>query len=150
MKKKNIILLIPILVLMVFGSLIVKFAKTSYTSLNLPAFAPKGFVFFLAWTIFYLILYYSACKTIETINIKNRLFQLYNLIFVFQFLWLILFFCFSFYLVSLFCLIVLYFISVSYVYLLSKSNVKLAYLNVFYLIWLLFAFLLNLSIMILN
>ncbi len=150
MKKKNWILLIPILIIIIFGSLMVKFAKVPYDNLNQPSFAPKGFVFGIAWTIFYLILYFTATKGIEQISIKNRLFQLYNLIFIFQFLWLLLFFSLSYYLMALFTLIVLYLISVAYVYSLSSVNKKLAYFNLPYILWLLFAFLLNLSILVLN
>jgi len=148
--KKNWILLLPILILIVAGSLLIKYAPVPYTSLVKPSFAPPAILFGIAWTIFYTIFYFTSTKVIHGSIKKNPLFQLYFLILGFHFIWILFFFTFRFYLISLFTLIVIYLLSVAYVFRMIKFSKKDALLNIPYLLWLLFALLLNLSILILN
>lgn len=148
--KKNWILLIPILILIISGSLLIKYAPISYSTLIKPNFAPPGFIFGIAWTIFYTIFYFTSTKVIHGSIKKNPLFQLYFIILGFQFIWILFFFTFRFYLIALFTLIVIYLLSVAYIFRMSKLSKKDALFNIPYLLWLLFALLLNLSILILN
>lgn len=148
--KKNWFLLIPILLLIIIGSLLIKFSPYPYDSMVLPKFAPPSFVFGIAWTIFYIILYYSASKTIFLPFKKNRLFQLYLLLLSFQLIWILFFFTLGYQLIALFLLIVVYLLSVAFVFEMSKTNKKVALFNLPYLLWLLFATLLNLSVLVLN
>ena len=148
--KKNWILLIPVLILVVVGTLLIKFSPYPYDSMNLPRFAPPGFVFGIAWTIFYAIFYYSATKTISIPLKKKKLFQLYVLVLSFQLVWILFFFTLGYQLLALFILIVIYLLSVAFVFEMAKISKKQALWNLPYLLWLLFATLLNLSVLVLN
>lgn len=145
--KKFIYLVLPILITIIVGSLLVRFAPVSYQSMNKPIFAPPGFVFGIAWTIFYLIFYFTTSKTIN-LDIKykdNKFLQLFHLVLFSHIIWNLLFFTLNFKLVALFVLLVIYLLSVAFVFCMSLINKKYAYFNVPYLLWLLFAFLLNLA-----
>ena len=148
--KRKWVLLIPILILIIVGSLLIKYSPYPYSSLIRPSFAPPSYVFSIAWTLFYCIIYISATKSITSGLKNNILFQLYLLICFTHLLWILFFFTFGYHLIALFLLIVIYLLSVSFIFYMSKKQKKQALFNIPYLIWLLYALLLNLSFLILN
>ena len=120
-----------------------------YTNFNKPVFAPNGYIFPIVWIILYTLmgissyLIYNKTKNINDLKIYfiqliiNSLwtFFFFNLKWLFfSFIWIIL-------------LIILVIIMIKNFY---KINKIAAYIQIPYLIWLLFAAILNLSIFILN
>ena len=149
-KEKIISLLIPLTGGFISGLLAMGGIR-EFDSLVKPILSPPGFIFPIAWTIFYALMgigsyliykennYYSGCC------LKIYLINLFV-----NFLWTPLFFglnlrLFSFIWILLLDIVIIYMIICYY-----KVNKKAAYLQIPYLLWSLFATYLNLAFYILN
>jgi len=152
--KKLGILLLNLAVPLGIGFLsymIIKDNLLVYDTLNLPFFAPPRWVFSYIWIILYLLMGVSTYivvmkqQKIETASICVYALQLF-----FNFVWPILFFISAYYLFSsvwLIALIILIGIMIKNFYLVDK---KAAYLQIPYLIWSIFACILNFTIFFMN
>lgn len=140
-------------IIYVFGPLILGFIismltnSESYTILNKPFLSPPKIVFPIAWSILYLLMgisFYIVNKD-EIRSIKNFLIQL-----ILNLIWPILFFNLKLYVLSIIVIILmLYFVSNMIV---DFYNIKkiAGYLQLPYLVWLIFALYLNIGVAILN
>lgn len=149
---KNFIisLVIPLLVGFVSGLLSMSGIKM-FDTLTKPFFAPPGFLFPIVWSILYLLMGYSSYLIYESNDYhSNCCLKIYALSLFVNFLWSPIFFglnlrLFAFIWILLLDIIIIYMILCFY-----KVNKTAGYLQIPYLVWCLFATILNLSIYLLN
>lgn len=126
---------------------------TWYSTLNKPIFSPPNWIFGPVWTTLYLLMGVAAYmvwqKGLKKKHIKNALYYFLAQL-LFNFMWSILFFGLRspiLGLVDIFLLWVLILITMIRFYKISRLA---SYLLIPYLLWVSFATLLNLSILLLN
>ncbi len=126
-------------------------SSNNYADLNQPAFAPPGIVFPIVWTILYILMGVSSYLISQTdSNQKEEALLLYGVQLLVNLLWSIWFFLLKWYLFSFFWIILLIGLVVWIIikfYHISKPS---AYLQIPYLLWLIFAAILNLAVYLLN
>lgn len=138
---------IPIFIPLIIGTIIGLISNTNnYSIMNKPALSPPSIVFPIVWTILYLLLGISYYLTTKTKEIN----KVYYLNLFLNFIWPILFFNFKLYLISVAVLLLLIINLIELIVIFYKDNKTSGYLNIPYLIWLLFAFYLNIGVYILN
>lgn len=152
--KKN--LLKNILIPLITGGLAAFLTRSSmsdFESLNQPPLSPPGFLFPIVWTVLYTLMGISS-YLIETAvvpsDVKAEARFFYYLQLTVNFLWPIFFFNMEWYLFSFFWLIFLLILVIKMIMQFSYISKPAAYLNIPYLIWLIFAAYLNLGVWILN
>ena len=122
-----------------------------YGSINLPPLAPPSWLFPIAWGLLYTLMGVSSYIVFDDKpeeQPKARKIYIFQLIV--NFLWPILFFIFRAFFLALLCLTILL-ISVIYMTVeFYKIKPIAAYLQVPYIMWLMFATYLNLGIFLLN
>ena len=141
-------LLFYVLVPIFLGSIVgfLTSSSNNYNDIIQPSFAPPGILFPIVWTILYTLMGISSYIVSEA----GGSLGIYIIQLVVNLLWSFLFFTFKWYLVSflwLLILIVLVVIMIRKFFDISKIS---AYLQIPYLLWLIFAAILNFSIYILN
>lgn len=146
-------LIISIAIPLVLGALIglMTSGNSNYQDLILPSFAPPAIIFPIVWTILYILMGISSYLVYEEHSYNSsKALSIYKLQLTLNLLWSIIFFIFRLKTLA-FIWIVALIISVIYMikefYTISKNS---AYLQIPYLIWLIFAAILNLSIIFLN
>ena len=117
---------------------------TTYSSISKPDFSPPSYVFPIVWTILYVLMGISSYIIYDSDSpAKGRALKIYMLQLFFNFCWSIIFFRFNLYLFALIWLIVL----IALICLMIKEFYKIsplaAYLQIPYLLWCVFAALLN-------
>lgn len=141
-------LFLPLLLGTIIGILTSNYMD--YSNITKPLFSPPGFIFPIVWTILYLLmgLSYFIIKKTETSDKKIDF--VYYLQLFFNLLWSIIFFVFKFRLLSVIWIVILDILVIYMIYLFYKKIKLSAYLNIPYLIWILFATYLTIGIFILN
>lgn len=146
--KKLIYIFLPLLLGFII-SLITK-SSMNYNDMIKPPLSPPKILFPIVWTIIYLLMGYSYYIYKRDSNTNDKIDTLYYTQLILNLFWSIIFFTFKWYLISSIWIILL---DISVILLLkeySKSNKKSLYLNLIYLIWILFATYLTIAITILN
>jgi len=153
MNKKNIWLnlfyiFFPLIMGSVVGLLISN--SISYNNLVKPPLSPPSILFPIVWTIIYLLMgiSYFILKKNNSDNIIISIVY-YAQLFV-NLLWSIIFFVLEWRLFSIIWIILLDLLVILMIYLFFKKEKISAYLNILYLIWILFATYLTIGIYILN
>lgn len=146
---KNIFyLFLPIILGSIVGFIISDYID--YSTLIKPPLAPPKILFPIAWSIIYLLMgisyYLFKKKNIETKK-ENYIYYLQLII---NLLWSIIFFVFKLRFLSILWIILLDILVVYMIYKFYKKYKISAYLNIPYLIWILFATYLTIGIYILN
>ena len=148
-RKLIVYILIPVILGGIVGLL--TGAGSNYNDLIQPDFAPPSIVFPIVWTILYILMGISSYIISETRSYeKEDALFLYIIQLIFNLLWSFVFFTFGWYLLAFIWILVLIALVVLMIrkfYFISKIS---AYLQIPYLLWLVFASILNLSIFILN
>lgn len=143
-------ILIPVLV-GITSALLTKGNMDIYQTINTPPFAPPAILFPIVWTILYVLMGISSAKIILSDNpAKNNANEIYIFSLFINFFWSIIFFnlrafTFAFVWLILLLLSIIYTIINYY-----PINKKAALMQIPYLIWVIFAGILNFSIAILN
>ena len=142
-------ILLPVFLGSFIGFLTAPF--NDYYEIVLPSFAPSGILFPIVWTILYILMGISS-YIVATSNSSNKYDALfiYGIQLVINLFWSVWFFVFKFYLLSfvwILLLIAFVVIMIKKFYEISKLS---AYLQIPYLLWLVFAGILNISIYLLN
>lgn len=123
----------------------------NYYEIKQPFFAPPGIVFPIVWTILYTLMGISSYIIIKSDSYKkNDALYVYGIQLIINLLWSIWFFVFRFYLLSFIWILLLIGFVVGMIkkfYDISKVS---AYLQIPYLLWLIFAAILNLFVFFLN
>lgn len=123
----------------------------NYTVLNKPVLSPPSILFPIVWTILYLLMgiSYFLFKNSSTKNNSIISYVYYIQLFI-NASWSIIFFSFKSYLLAFIWIILLDIFVILLIKLFNKGNKISAYLNIPYLIWILFATYLSFGIYMLN
>lgn len=119
-----------------------------YSSINKPNFAPPGIVFPIVWSILYILMGISYYLIITSPDSKFKKISIivYFIQLILNVLWPLIFFKLRLFLLGFFWIITLI-ILVSYmIYSFFKVNKTAAYLQIPYLLWLIFASILSFAI----
>lgn len=151
LKNKKYLEIFFSILFLVFGFLSGYFSNSTnnfwYLTLEKPFFTPPNYVFKYVWSILYSLLGIFAAK----ILCENKKYNFLKALFIFHmilnFSWSFLFFYFKNILLAL---IILFFILISGIYIKIKINKNYSIFLIPYVIWIFFAFLLNLFIYIKN
>ncbi len=146
-KIKNIIIsiLIPI-ILGAIVSFIISFSMKSFDNLNKPPLNPPKILFPIFWTIFYILMGISHYLT-KNDEESNKIY--YKQLIV-NLLWSIIFFTLKLRLLAFLWILLLICLIIKMIITFKKENKTAAYLQIPYLIWVIFATYLNLGLYILN
>lgn len=145
---KKIIIFIPIILGTLVGLLLMN-SYEFYQGLIKPPLAPPNWLFPIAWSILYLLMGISYYKIIDkTDDVIVR--QIYRIQLFFNLVWPVIFFIFELLLLSSIWIVCLDVLVIIMIYMFYKIDSKSGLLQIPYLIWILFATYLNISIFILN
>lgn len=156
-KIKIIPLIISIAIPLLLGgltSLLIPNIKSIYSELIRPTFAPPSIVFPIVWTILYILMGIASYKVYvlkyDNIEVGSALF-VYAIQLLLNFLWSFIFFGFRLYgLAFVELLLLVIFVILTIIRFYEKAGKKPALLLVPYLIWLIYAGVLNFFIWMLN
>lgn len=147
-------LLFSILISLGVGFISAYFTKDSmgfYQDLVKPNLSPPGWIFPVVWTILYILMGISAYLVYRSNSpYKNSALKIYAIQLVVNGIWSILFFNYQLYLFSFIWLLFLLILIVLMIVSFSKVSKLAAYLQIPYLLWVMFAGYLNFSIFLLN
>lgn len=154
MRRKNQKLLAFFLAIPLILGVIVGFLSrptASYEALVKPFFAPPGFVFPIVWTILYLLMGISSYLIAQSNNPRRypALITYVEQLFV-NLAWSPIFFTLNFRFLAFLWILFLIYLVVKMIVQFKRVSHRAAYLQIPYLLWLIFAALLNFSIVILN
>ena len=121
-----------------------------YNDLIKPPLSPPGIVFPIVWTIIYLLIGISYTLLKEKGEVPKEIQQLYYTQLIFNYLWTFIFFVFRLRLLSVLWIIILDVLVIIMTYQFYKQNKLSGILLIPYVLWLLFAMYLNISIYFLN
>ena len=123
----------------------------TFAHLKKPAVAPPGWVFPAAWTLLYILMAVSAAMIAGegTKESRDALFTYWAQLFV-NFWWSIFFFAWGLRLTAFFWLLLLLALAVAMAFRFGNIRPAAGKLNIPYLLWLVFAGVLNISVYILN
>ena len=148
MIKRIIYSLLPIIGGAIVG--LITSGYIDYRDMIKPPLSPPGIVFPIVWTILYILMgisYFLATKDNED---NKELDQIYLLQLLVNFMWPIIFFVLEMYFTAFLWIILLLILVIVMIKELLNVNKVSGYLQIPYLIWLLFATYLNLGITLLN
>lgn len=146
-------LVISILIPLILGGLvgILTSGSGAYKQMIQPSFAPPAILFPIVWTILYILMGISFYLISESNNIlKGDAKFIYYLQLAVNLLWSFFFFTFKWYLFSSIWIVLLIILVINMIKRFKAINKLSGYLQIPYLIWLIFALILNISIYILN
>lgn len=135
------------------AGLITNDSMMTFQMLNKPALSPPGWLFPVAWTILYILMGISSYLVLaseDNSDNVNIALKFYIIQLAVNFFWPIFFFTFDLYLFSFIWLLQLIALVLITIILFARISKPAAYLQIPYLIWLIFAGYLNLSIYLLN
>ena len=148
MIKRIIYSLLPI----VGGSLVglIISGYMNYGDMVKPPLSPPSYIFPIVWTILYILMGISYFIATKDNGNDKELNQIYILQLLVNFFWPIIFFVLKMYFTAFFWIILLLILVIIMIKELLKINKISGYLQIPYLIWLLFATYLNIGIFLLN
>ena len=148
MIKRIIYSLLPIIGGAIVG--LITSGYMDYSDMVKPPLSPPGIVFPIVWTILYILMgisYFIATKDKENDKDLNQIYLLQLFVNLF---WPIIFFVLKMYFTAFLWIILLIILVIVMIKELLKNNKISGYLQIPYLIWLLFATYLNIGIFLLN
>ena len=135
------------------AGLITNDSMMTFQMLNKPALSPPGWLFPVVWTILYILMGISSYLVLaseDNSDNVNIALKFYIIQLAVNFFWPIFFFTFDLYLFSFIWLLQLIALVLITIILFARISKPAAYLQIPYLIWLIFAGYLNLLIYLLN
>lgn len=149
-KALVICILIPLIVGAVSG-FITSDSMEAYKMVEKPLLSPPGIVFPIVWSVLYILMGISS-YLVYTSNSKYKddALSIYGIQLIVNFIWPIIFFVFELRLLAFFIIILLVILVYKMIREFYKVNKTAAYLQIPYMLWLLFATYLNFSIYLLN
>ena len=152
--KINKKLILNIIVTLIIGSLPSIFVfkgMNDYGALNKPPLSPPGFIFPIVWGILYILMGISYTKVTNKKSLYTDEAKLiYGIQLVVNALWTPIFFGLKQYFLAFIWLLMLIVLVVFMIIIFNKIDKKAAYLQIPYILWLLFAAYLNFGVFILN
>lgn len=146
-------ILFYILITVFIGSIPSFFLNISdkYKSLNKPPFSPPGFLFPIVWTILFVLMGISIYKIVKTGSPNTKEAKLiYFIQLIVNALWTPIFFGLDEYFLAFLWILMLILLVITMLIIFSKIDKISVYLNIPYLLWLLFACYLTFGTFILN
>ena len=140
--------LLPLIIGGIVG--ILTSGSMDYNDLVKPVLSPPEIVFPIAWTIIYLLIGISYMLLKEKGEVSKETKQLYFIQLLFNYLWTFIFFVFRLRLLSVLWIIILDVLVIVMTYQFYKQDKLSSILLISYVLWLLFATYLNISIYFLN
>lgn len=151
MKKSLIVSLLISLGVGGLSALLTMGSMDIYKYLDKPPLAPPSIVFPIVWTILFILMGISSYLIYESNDEnKSKALLIYGIQLVVNFIWPIFFFILNYRLIALFVIITLLILIIVMIVKFYKINKLAAYLQIPYLIWVIFATYLNLGFYILN
>ena len=146
-------LIISILIPLLLGTLVGLLTSSSndYSVMINPSFAPPGYLFPIVWTILYILMGISSYIVSESLSdgVDNAL-KIYFIQLIVNLLWSFIFFTFELYFLAFLWIVLLIILVIIMIVKFYKIDKLSAYLQIPYLIWLIFAAILNFAIFLLN
>ena len=151
-KKKIVSFIIISLITLAIVSIGSIFSNTEiYGEFTKPFFAPPSWLFGIVWPILYVLMIVSAWLVYNTEDVDVKLpLKLYLFQLVLNSIWPIIFFNFELYLLAFVWLCMLLFFVIYMAYEFYKVNKLAGLLQIPYILWLIFAGVLNFAIFLLN
>lgn len=151
--KLLIICIVIPLAVGVVSSLITGGGMETFESISKPALSPPGWLFPVVWTILYTFMGISSYLILtsggDLEDIQNAI-SIYGYQLTVNFLWPTFFFNFKWYFFAFLWLLLLIFLVIAMIRAFYQLDKRAAYLNIPYLLWLIFAGYLNFSVYLLN
>ena len=132
------------------GLATINFKEPWYSEIILPSFNPPDWIFAPVWTTLYLFMTIAIWKFWHSKNRDIDTIYIYILHLIFNTTWSIVFFVFHKITLALIVLVILILLIIILIVRFKRVNLLSFYLMIPYLLWCLFALLLNLSLIILN
>ena len=132
------------------GLVTINFKEPWYSMLVMPAYNPPDWVFAPVWTTLYLFMTIAIWKFWHSKNRDIDTIYIYIIHLIFNTTWSIVFFVFHKITLALIILIILILLIIVLIARFKRTNLLSYYLMIPYLLWCLFALLLNVSLIILN
>ncbi len=152
--KRSKGLIVSILISVGVGALaglLTRGGMESYSDLTQPPLSPPGWIFPIVWTILYILMGISAYLIYRSNSpYKKIALRVYAAQLTVNFFWSIIFFNMEMYLFAFLWLLLLLVLIVLMIRIFAKIDKTAAYLQIPYLIWVIFAGYLNLGIYLLN
>ena len=148
MIKRIIYSLLPIVGGALVGLIISGYMN--YGDMVKPPLSPPSYIFPIVWTILYILMGISYFIATKDNGNDKELNQIYILQLLVNFFWPIIFFVLKMYFTAFFWIILLLILVIIMIKELLKINKISGYLQIPYLMWLLFATYLNIGIFLLN
>lgn len=149
--KKLLFYIITTILIGTIPSIFVFKSMNIYNSLNRPPLSPPFIVFPIAWTILYILMGISIYIIMQS---KRKLKKNARLIYYIQLatnaLWTPIFFGFKEYFLAFLWILMLIVFVITMILTFYKISKKAAYIQIPYLLWLLFASYLNFGVFVLN
>lgn len=130
------------------SSILFKVDKNYYLSLRLPFFAPSPIIFAIVWPILYILIAYSIYKTYKDRNNVYTISLIFN--YIFNQLYTFFFFVLKNNFLGLIDSIIVLITSIVLFIEIKKIDKNKSYFLIPYILWNIFAFILSISIIILN
>lgn len=152
-------LIVAILIPLAVGALSALLSGGMDTVMVQPDFAPPAILFPIVWTVLYILMGISSYLIVHSEDTavngdrsasKTTALIVYALQLLFNFFWSIIFFGFSQYLFAFVWLLILIGLIILMIYLFNQISPLAAYLQIPYLLWCIFAAVLNFAIYRLN
>ena len=148
MKFKKFFLYLLFLLPWLIYSILFKVDKNYYLSLRLPFFAPSPIIFAIIWPIIYILIAYSIYKTYKDRNNIYTISLIFN--YIFNQLYTFFFFVLKNNFLGLIDSIIVLITSIVLFIEIKKIDKNKSYFLIPYILWNIFAFILSISIIILN
>ncbi len=132
------------------GLATINFKEPWYSMLVMPAYNPPDWVFAPVWTTLYLLMTIAIWKFWHSKNRDIDTIYIYIVHLIFNTTWSIVFFVFHKIILALIVLVILILLIIVLIVRFKRVNLLSYYLMIPYLLWCLFALLLNVSLVILN
>lgn len=139
---KNI--LIPIILGTIIG--LISGLNNNYNNFIKPDIMPPNYLFPIVWTILYILMGFSNYLVSE----EEHNSKLYILQLIFNLIWPILFFIFKWYLLAFIWILILLVLVIAMIVEFYKYNKLAAYLQIPYVLWLIFATILSYNVYLIN
>lgn len=130
------------------SSILFRVDKNYYLSLRLPFFAPSPIIFAIVWPILYILIAYSIYKTYKDRNNIYTISLIFN--YIFNQLYTFFFFVLKNNFLGLIDSIIVLITSIVLFIEIKKIDKNKSYFLIPYILWNIFAFILSISIIILN
>lgn len=152
MKKEIKNIIIAILIPILLGGIFSLFTQSSlvYKEITKPILSPPGYLFPIVWTILYILMGISSYLIYKKEGLESDALKIYLVQLFVNLFWTVIFFNFRFYLLAFIWLIVLVILVAYMIKKFYGIDKKAAYLQIPYLLWIIFASYLNFFIFILN